>query len=142
MSESNCIFCKLAAGVYPSSTIYEDDLFRVILDISPATKGHALLIPKRHIENIYELDGEESELALFVIREVSCAMKKTLGCDGINVLQNNGSAAGQSVFHLHFHIIPRYENDDVKIPWISVSYEEGEANQLAEKIKTSLSDYL
>lgn len=142
MSDSNCIFCKLASGEYPSSTIYEDDLFRVILDISPAAKGHALLIPKRHIENIFELDGEESELALCVVREVASAIKKTLNCDGINVLQNNGSAAGQSVFHLHFHIIPRFENDDVQVPWKAISYEEGEANQLADKIKTILPDYL
>lgn len=142
MSESNCIFCKLASGEYSSSTIYEDTLFRVILDISPAAKGHALLIPKRHIENIFELDGKESELALSVIRKVSCAIKKTLSCDGINVLQNNGSAAGQSVFHLHFHMIPRYENDHVQIPWNSVSYKEGEANQLAEEVNANLSDYL
>lgn len=141
MSESNCIFCKLASGEFSSSTIYEDHLFRVILDISPAAKGHALLIPKRHIENIFELDGEESQLALSVIREVSCAIKKTLNCDGINVLQNNGAAAGQSVFHLHFHIIPRYENDQVHIPWKAISYEEGEANELAKKIKAILPDY-
>lgn len=140
MSETNCIFCKLASGEYSSSTIYEDDLFRVILDISPAAKGHALLIPKRHMENIFELDGEESKLALAVIRKLSFAIKKTLSCDGINVLQNNGSAAGQSVFHLHFHIIPRYEEDQVQVPWKSISYIEGEANQLADRIKANLAD--
>lgn len=140
MSETNCIFCKLASGEYSSSTIYEDDLFRVILDISPAAKGHALLIPKRHMENIFELDGEESKLALAVIRKLSFAIKKTLSCDGINVLQNNGSAAGQSVFHLHFHIVPRYEEDQVQVPWKSISYIEGEANQLADRIKANLAD--
>lgn len=141
MSETNCIFCKLALGEYSSATIYEDDLFRVILDISPAAKGHALLLPKRHIENIFQLDGKESELALTVIRDVSSAMKKTLNCDGINVLQNNGTAAGQSVFHLHFHIIPRYEDDNVVIPWKSISYAEGEINQIAEAIKSALPNH-
>ncbi len=140
MSESNCIFCKLASGEFSSSTIYEDDLFRVILDISPATKGHALLIPKRHMENIFELDGKESEQGLSIIRKVSFAIKKTLNCDGINVLQNNGAAAGQSVFHIHFHIIPRYENDHVQIPWKAIAYQEGEAKQLAESIKSNLAD--
>lgn len=138
MSETNCIFCKLASGEFSSATIYEDDLFRVILDISPAFKGHALLLPKRHMENIFELDGEESELALSVIKEVSLAIKKTLRCDGINVLQNNGTAAGQSVFHLHFHMIPRYENDQFVIPWKSLSYAEGEADQLADQIRSAL----
>jgi histidine triad (HIT) family protein len=141
MNETNCIFCKLASGEFPSATIYEDELFRVILDIYPAAKGHALLLVKRHIENIFELDGAEAEHSLAVIRDISSAIKKTLNCDGINVLQNNGTAAGQSVFHLHFHMIPRYDNDHVTIPWASLSYAEGEANQLADKIKATLPNF-
>lgn len=138
MSDENCIFCKLASGEFSSATIYEDDLFRVILDISPAAKGHALCLPKRHIANIFELDGKESEAALSVIKKVCTAMKKTLNCDGINVLQNNGTAAGQSVFHLHFHMIPRYDHDDVIIPWKTLSYEDGEAAALAAKISANI----
>lgn len=138
MSDSNCIFCKLASGEFDSATIYEDNLFRVILDISPAAKGHALLLPKRHMANIFELDGEESAQALSVIQKVCNALKKTLNCDGINVLQNNGTAAGQSVFHLHFHMIPRFEQDGVVIPWTTLSYGDNEAATLAEKIKSHL----
>lgn len=138
MSESNCIFCKLASGEFGSATIYEDELFRVILDISPAAKGHALLLPKRHLENIFELDGMESEKALQVVKKVCTALKKTLNCDGINVLQNNGTAAGQSVFHYHVHMIPRYDNDNIIIPWETLSYADGEANELAAKIKSNL----
>lgn len=138
MNGSNCIFCKIISGQIPSATLYEDDLFRVILDVSPATKGHALVLPKRHLQDLFQLDGEESKQALSVISKVADAIKKTLSCDGINILQNNGAAAGQSVFHLHFHIIPRYEDDNVTIPWRSVSYEDGEANQLADKIKALL----
>lgn len=138
MSDSNCIFCKLASGEFNSATIYEDDLFRVILDISPAAKGHALLLPKRHITNIFELDGAEETKALTVIKKICTAIKKALNCDGINVLQNNGTAAGQSVFHLHFHMIPRYDGDQVVIPWSTLSYADGEANELAAKIKANL----
>ncbi len=138
MKDSNCIFCKLASGEFNSATIYEDDLFRAILDISPAAKGHALLLPKRHITNIFELDGMEEINALAVIKKICTAMKKTLNCDGINILQNNGTAAGQSVFHLHFHIIPRFDGDQVNIPWFTQSYTDGEADALAAKIKANL----
>ncbi len=138
MSDSNCIFCKLASGEFASATIYEDDLFRVILDISPAAKGHALLLPKRHMANLFELDGKESTQALAVMKKISEALVKTLNCDGINILQNNGAAAGQSVFHLHFHMIPRYDGDGVVIPWKSLSYADDEAAMLAEEIKANL----
>lgn len=138
MSDSNCIFCKLASGEFASATIYEDDLFRVILDISPAAKGHALLLPKRHMANLFELDGKESTQALAVMKKICDALVKTLNCDGINILQNNGAAAGQSVFHLHFHMIPRYDGDGVVIPWKSLSYADNEATMLAEQIKANL----
>ncbi|MDD5934557.1 MAG: HIT family protein [Clostridiales bacterium] len=138
MSDSNCIFCKLASGEFGSATIYEDDLFRVILDIAPAAKGHALLLPKRHVSNIFELDGEEETKALSVVKKICTALTKTLNCDGINVLQNNGAAAGQSVFHYHMHMIPRYDNDQVNIPWTPLSYADGEADAVAATIKANL----
>lgn len=138
MSDNNCIFCKLASGEFSSATVYEDDLFRAILDISPAAKGHTLVIPKRHMANLFELDGPEREQALTVIQKIATAVQKVMNCDGINVLQNNGTAAGQSVFHLHFHIIPRYNNDDVLVPWKQLSYKEGEANELAGEIAASI----
>ena len=117
MRDENCIFCKIAEGVIPSATIYEDEDFRVILDIEPASKGHALILPKEHYANLYELPEELASKALVVAKKVVTAMTEVLGCDGYNVLQNNGEAAGQTVFHFHMHLIPRYEKDKVNIKW-------------------------
>ena len=113
MKNENCIFCKIAAGEIPSATIYEDDDFRVILDIEPASKGHALILPKDHYANLYELPEELASKALVVAKKVITKMTEIVGCDGYNVLQNNGEAAGQTVFHFHMHLIPRYNGDVV-----------------------------
>lgn len=115
--KDNCIFCKIAAGEIPSATIYEDEDFRVILDIEPASKGHALILPKEHYANLYELPDELAAKALVVAKKVIAQMTEIVGCDGYNVLQNNGEAAGQTVFHFHTHLIPRYKEDDVTITW-------------------------
>lgn len=117
MKRENCIFCKIAAGEIPSATIYEDADFRVILDIEPASKGHALILPKEHYANLYELPDEVASKALVVAKKVITKMKDIVGCDGYNVVQNNGEAAGQTVFHFHIHLIPRYEGDHVAIRW-------------------------
>ena len=117
MKNENCIFCKIAAGEIPSATIYEDDDFRVILDIEPASKGHALILPKDHYANLYELPEELASKALVVAKKVITKMTDIVGCDGYNVLQNNGEVAGQTVFHFHMHLIPRYKEDDVTIKW-------------------------
>ena len=105
----NCIFCKIANGDIPSATVYEDDSFRAILDIAPAHKGHVIVLPKAHADNLFELDDEIAAKALPIVKKIATALKAVSGCDGINVLQNNGTAAGQSVFHLHIHIVPRFE---------------------------------
>ena len=117
MRDQNCIFCKIAAGEIPSATLYEDDDFRVILDIEPASKGHALILPKEHYANLYELDDELAAKVLVLAKKMITKLTDIVGCDGYNVVQNNGKAAGQTVFHFHMHLIPRYENDDVKIGW-------------------------
>ncbi len=117
MRDQNCIFCKIAAGDIPSATLYEDDDFRVILDIEPASKGHALILPKEHYANLYELDDEVAAKALVLAKKMITKLTDIVGCDGYNVLQNNGTAAGQTVFHFHMHLIPRYKNDDVKVGW-------------------------
>lgn len=117
MKNENCIFCKIAAGEIPSATIYEDNDFRVILDIEPASKGHALILPKEHYANLYELPEELASKALIVAKKVITRMTEIVGCDGYNILQNNGEVAGQTVFHFHIHLIPRYKEDDVTIAW-------------------------
>ena len=117
MKDYNCIFCKIANGEIPSTTLYEDEDFRVILDLGPATRGHALLLPKNHFANLFELDDETAQKAILVAKKIAGKMKDALGADGFNLVQNNGEAAGQTVFHFHMHLIPRYENDNAGILW-------------------------
>ena len=117
MKDCNCIFCKIANGEIPSTTLYEDEDFRVILDLGPATRGHALLLPKNHFANLFELDDETAQKAILVAKKMAGKMKNALGADGFNLVQNNGEAAGQTVFHFHMHLIPRYKNDNAGILW-------------------------
>jgi len=117
MKDENCILCKIAAGEIPSATLYEDDDFRVILDIEPASKGHALILPKEHYANLYELDDKIAEKVLVLAKQMVTKLTDILGCDGYNIIQNNGIVAGQSVFHYHMHLIPRYKEDTVDIKW-------------------------
>lgn len=110
---SDCIFCKIANGEIPSKTLYEDADFRVILDIEPASKGHALILPKEHFHDIYDLNEEISKKVFVLAVKMAREINDTLKCDGFNILQNNGIDGGQTVFHFHMHLIPRYKNDDV-----------------------------
>ena len=111
MKDENCIFCKIANGEIPSKTLYEDDKFRVILDLGPATKGHALILPKDHYKNLYELPEDYAADAIKLAKKMMTQMTEKLGCEGFNLVQNNGELAGQTVFHFHMHMIPRYQND-------------------------------
>ena len=117
MKYTNCIFCKIANGEVPSKTLYEDDSFRVILDLGPATKGHALIIPKEHYANLYELPEETAGETMKLAKRMVIKMTERLGCEGFNLVQNNGDLAGQTVFHFHMHMIPRYQADGQKIGW-------------------------
>ena len=117
MKKDDCIFCKLANGDIPTNTLYEDDCVRVIFDAEPAAEGHVLILPKEHFDNIYELDDDTAGHVFKVAKKIATAMNKTLDMDGLNVVQNNGEAAGQTVFHFHMHLIPRYEGDHVGITW-------------------------
>ena len=138
MKKQDCIFCRIISGEIPSTTIYENSKFKVIMDIAPANKGHVLILPKEHYDNIYDIDtataGELFELAVMTAR----ALKSVLDCDGMNILQNNGTVAGQTVFHFHMHIIPRYEGDTVNIGWKELSYQDGEMEQLREAIRKEM----
>ena len=136
--DTNCIFCKIANGDIPSSTIYEDDFFRVILDLSPATKGHALILPKQHMANVFEMDDATAGKVFVLASRIAKAMKAALKCDGLNIVQNNGEVAGQTVFHFHMHIIPRYENDGQKITWVPGTSEADEREAIANQIKALL----
>ncbi|MCR4762396.1 MAG: HIT family protein [Lachnospiraceae bacterium] len=117
MKKEDCIFCKLANGEIPTNTIYEDEHFRAILDNGPATKGHALILPKDHYQDLFDLPEETAAGAIAVAGKLAKRMREKLSCDGINLVQNNGSAAGQTVMHFHLHVIPRYEKDGQHILW-------------------------
>lgn len=139
MSDTNCIFCKILAGEIPSTVVYEDDSFRAILDVSPAARGHVIILPKKHAANIYELPDEDAGKIFVVAKKIATALKATYQCDGVNILQNNGEAAGQTVFHLHVHVIPRFEGDKERI---RLNWEQGDMPEdmaaIAEEIKANL----
>lgn len=115
--KDDCIFCKLANGVFPTNSIYEDEDFNVILDLAPASKGHALILSKQHADNLFELPDDIAGKAMVLAKKLAKTMKEKLDCDGLNVVQNNGAVAGQTVLHFHLHLIPRYEDDGQKIAW-------------------------
>ncbi len=134
MKNDNCIFCKLAAGDIPTNTIYEDELFRVILDNGPATKGHALILPKDHAENLYELPDELAMQVMVLAKKMAVRMKEKLFCDGLNIVQNNGEMAGQTVMHYHLHLIPRYRGDGQRILWKPTTVTQEELQSVVEQI--------
>ena len=107
--KNDCIFCAIAAGEIPSFKVYEDDLVLAYLDINPCSKGHTLVIPKAHTTGLLDTSDEVLAQIIARVKKVAAHLKEALPCDGFNILQNNGAAAGQSVFHVHFHIVPRYE---------------------------------
>lgn len=113
----DCIFCKIAKGDIPSTTLYEDEMFRVILDLGPATRGHALILPKEHAANLFELPEATAAETMKLAKKMATKMKTALKADGFNLVQNNGAAAGQTVDHFHLHLIPRYEGDGQEILW-------------------------
>lgn len=133
----NCIFCKIIGGQIPSNTIYEDEDFKVILDISPAAKGHALILPKKHYANIYELPQELAEKVMVLAKKLAAHMTEKLECDGFNLVQNNGEVAGQTVFHFHLHLIPRYKDGDNQdlLTWKQLEYKDGEAEEMAKLLR-------
>ena len=135
MNKDDCIFCKIANGEIPSATVYEDSICRVIRDVNPANKGHALIIPKEHFDNIYSMDAETAAKIFTIATEVAKAQKAELNPDGLNILQNNGEAAGQTVFHFHMHLVPRYIKDNVTMTWIPGKADTEELSALSKALR-------
>lgn len=133
--KDDCIFCKLANGVFPTNSIYEDECVKVILDAGPATKGHALVIPKEHYQDIFDIEDTTLANAMKVAKKVAARMQDVLNCDGVNIVQNNKEVAGQTVPHFHIHVIPRYKNDGQNILWDPKEPDENEQKALCEKLK-------
>jgi histidine triad (HIT) family protein len=135
MRDDDCIFCKIANGDIPSATLYEDEEFRVILDLGPASKGHALILPKEHYPNLYELPDELAGKAILLAKKMAVKMTKALDCDGFNIVQNNGEPAGQTVFHFHMHLIPRYKNDRAGFGWNVGELSEADREDILSRVR-------
>ena len=138
MVDENCIFCKIAAGEIPSETVYEDEQFRAILDLGPATPGHTLILPKEHFQDVTELGDEYAANVLKVAAKIGKAMKAGLGCQGFNLVQNNGEVAGQTVMHFHMHVIPRYAQGEEMVLWDPKSVKREELEEQGAKIRKEL----
>ena len=140
MKDDNCIFCKLANGDIPTYSIYEDEDFNVIYDAGPATLGHALILPKNHARNIFEMDDELLGKAHILAKKMAAVLMDVFQADGINILQNNNPSAGQSVFHFHIHLIPRHENDQALKMWTPGEQQKEKLEESIAEIKRKMAE--
>jgi histidine triad (HIT) family protein len=115
--DPDCLFCKIVAGEIPSQRVDEDERTVAFMDINPATRGHALVIPRRHVANLLEIEADDLEATIAAAQRLARAVSERLGADGVNLINSCGPAAWQTVFHFHGHVIPRYEGDPLKLPW-------------------------
>lgn len=134
---SDCIFCKIINGEIPSATIYEDEEFKAILDRFPANKGHVLILPKQHSANIFDIDSQQAGRLFVLATKIAREMKKSLGFEHLNIMQNNGTIAGQTVFHFHLHLIPRYENDGITIAYQPMDLTDAQIEDMRKKLEMS-----
>lgn len=135
MKKDDCVFCKIVNGEIPSATIYENSDFKIILDVAPVSKGHALIIPREHYDNIYEMDADTAGKLFALGTALARGLRDELKCDGLNVVQNNGEVAGQSVNHFHMHFVPRYKGDGVSIgTWSPKESDSKELQDLAKNL--------
>lgn len=138
MNKDNCIFCKIVAGEIPSVTLYEDDHVLAFLDIGPISDGHSLLIPKEHVEFMDQASPDAIAQLARRLPMLAAAVKNAMNADGYNILNNNGKAAGQAVGHIHFHIIPRRQGDNILRGWNTYQYPDGKAQEIAENIRKNI----
>lgn len=117
-ADPDCLFCKIVAGEIPATIVAEDERTIAFMDISPATRGHTLVIPRAHARDIHEIEPEDLRAVATAAQRVAAKQLERLGADGVNLLNSNGAAAWQSVFHFHLHVIPRYDGDPLKLPWV------------------------
>ena len=134
-SEPDCLFCKIVAGQIPSERIDEDERTVAFMDINPATRGHALVVPRRHAANLLEIDSQDLAATMTAAQRLARRVKERLGADGVNLLNATGSAAWQTVFHFHVHVIPRYEGDPMRLPWIPAPGDADEIARTAQELR-------
>ncbi|NDL66386.1 HIT family protein [Anaerotalea alkaliphila] len=138
MIKQNCLFCSIATGLMESATVFENNDFKVVLDRFPAAPGHTLIMTKEHVDNIFDLDAETAAKMFALATVVARSLKKAMGCDGMNILQNSGAVAGQTVHHFHLHLIPRFENDDLSFKWKTKAFQEDELEEIARNIQSEM----
>jgi histidine triad (HIT) family protein len=119
--DPDCLFCKIVAGEIPATVIAEDERTIVFMDINPATRGHALVIPRAHARDVHEIDTADLEAVAAAAQRVAGRAIERLGAAGVNLLNSSGAAAWQTVFHFHLHVIPRYDGDPLRLPWVPAS---------------------
>jgi histidine triad (HIT) family protein len=137
MSDADCIFCKILAGELPAHKVDEDEHTVAFLDINPWTRGHAVVVPKRHSRNLYEIEEEDLEQTVVAAKRLALRMRDRLGCDGVNLLNSCEPAAWQTIFHLHVHVIPRYEDDPLRLPIRPERAEDEELAGVAGELRAS-----
>jgi histidine triad (HIT) family protein len=128
MADPDCLFCKIVAGELPATIVAEDERTVAFMDIHPATRGHALVVPREHARDVHEIDPEDLQAVAVAAQRLAARARDNLGADGVNLLNSNGAAAWQTVFHFHVHVIPRYDGDPLRLPWVPAP---GDADEIA-----------
>ena len=134
MSDPDCLFCKIVAGEIPSKKVHEDDRTVAFMDVNPGTRGHLLVVPRAHVADLHEIGDEDLTAVARTARAMAAKVVDRLGADGVNVIQNNGRAAWQTVFHYHVHVLPRYTDDPIELPWVPAPGDEDEIKAAAEAL--------
>jgi histidine triad (HIT) family protein len=135
MADDDCIFCGIAAGRLPAEVVDEDERTLAFMDISPATPGHALIIPRRHARDLHEVEAGDLAACMAAAQRLAGRARDRLGADGVNLLNSCGAAAWQTVFHFHVHVIPRYEDDPLRLPWVPEKGDGDEIKRAAERLR-------
>jgi histidine triad (HIT) family protein len=135
VSDPECIFCRIVSGEIPAAIVDEDERTVAFMDINPATRGHALVVPRRHARDLLEIGREDLEAAVVAAQRLARRMHERLGADGVNLLNARGAAAWQTIFHFHIHVIPRYEGDPLRLPWTPAEGDPDEIAAAAEALR-------
>ena len=134
MADPDCIFCKIVAGGLPATIVDEDERTIAFMDIAPATRGHALVIPRAHSTDLLSVDREDLSAVALAAQRLAAHMKERLGADGVNLLNSCGRAAWQTVFHFHVHVIPRYDGDPLRLPWVPAEGDQAQIQAAAQEL--------
>jgi histidine triad (HIT) family protein len=135
VNDQDCIFCQIIAGAIPAQIIDEDERTLAFMDISPATRGHALVVPRRHARDLLEIEPDELEAVILAAQRLAARMPERLGADGVNLLNSCGRAGWQTVFHFHMHVIPRYAGDPLRLPWTPTEGDPEEIRAAADALR-------